>query len=152
MRACVRACVKGDHLFMVGRGQLKLKPGQSCGHKEETSGAEQSRDFNGDCELGIQPASRTSSVHHFPLPLSSNVRAPRMCSQPRRLGSTPSPWGGGLSNTDVALINWAQHSEVGLETTWQFPAAPSLLRHISPPAPTPSSRTPPSLPPRIWIT
>lgn len=37
--------------------------------------------------------------------------------------STPSPWGRGPSNTDVVLINWAQRREVGLETTWQFPAA-----------------------------
>lgn len=25
---------------------------------------------------------------------------------------------------DAALINWARHREVGLETTWQFPATP----------------------------
>lgn len=37
--------------------------------------------------------------------------------------SPPSLWGRGPSNTDVVLINWAQRREVGLETTWQFPAA-----------------------------
>lgn len=55
-----------------------------------------------------------------------------------RLCSTPSPWGRGPSNTDVALINWAQRREVGLETTWQFPAA-------YPPPPPSLPKTPPLL-------
>lgn len=30
----------------------------------------------------------------------------------------------GVASMDAALINWARHREVGLETTWQFPATP----------------------------
>lgn len=32
---------------------------------------------------------------------------------------------------DAALINWARHREVGLETTWQFPATPLLSLPLS---------------------
>lgn len=74
--------------------------------------------------------------------------APNLCAQTKT--QLPSPWGRGPSNTDVALINWAQHGEVGLETTWQFPAAyppsySSLHHHYN-------HRPPPVPRPHIWIT
>lgn len=111
-------------------------------------------DFNGDRELGIKPASTTILVlFRSPTPTS-----PFLCLRTHTLHARtpthavsvppPSPWGGGLSSTDVALINWAQHSEVGLETTWQFPAA--LPPH--PPRATSPHPSNPSLPPPIWIT
>lgn len=40
----------------------------------------------------------------------------------------------GAASMDAALINWARHREVGLETTWQFPTtplSPSLTPSIS---------------------
>lgn len=97
-------------------------------------------DWCGVCRAGMRPASTTDSRFSRP-PLSPlaalrtrtvhstrwrvHVRTHTKCLCP-----TPSPWGGGPSNTDVALINWAQQREVGLETTWQFPAAsPSTAPH-----------------------
>lgn len=103
-------------------------------------------DCSYDCKAGISPASTTTSrfcrkmltKHPPPITPSPTTTIPTQCTllgsmhtYTRHLCSTPSPWGGGPSNTDVALINWVQHREVGLETTWQFPAA-SL-----PPLPSP---------------
>lgn len=100
-----------------------------------------------------QPA-RSFSAHQHPLPpsflrLRTHTRSTRVrMHMPSRFHPLlPPPWGGGLSSTDVALINWAQHSEVGLETTWQFPAASSSLPLPPPVVPPPPSQTPPSLPP-----
>src|SRR4029434_1676709 len=39
-------------------------------------------------------------------------------------------WMGGDNSMDAALINWARHGEVGLETTWQFPAPSPLTPSI----------------------
>lgn len=107
--------------------------------------------FAGECPQNTQNPLHPPYTHtHTPCALTGSIHMRRntqnVCAyrqKQKRLCSTPSPWGRGPSNTDVALINWAQRREVGLETTWQFPAA------YPPPLPCFHLNTPP---PHIWIT
>lgn len=134
-----RVCVRGRGGWEGA--SWKLKPGE----KHTQGRGQRTRDQRGSMTV-VMTARLEQAQHQQPPPVFTEkcsqstpptttiptlLHAGSMHAYTRHLCSTPSPWGGGPSNTDVALINWVQHREVGLETTWQFPAA-SL-----PPPPSP---------------